>query len=155
MTEEQPRGQPGQGQAQQQGRARRNWLKIADISLLVAGLASAGLSLRGSPTEGYLNAPYSLWSKAKKGYMIERVICDVPNAVINLDYKLVTDKLPNFDRMGRDMRNFATNAYELWPKNADTLASPFTSYIAMIASYLPFGILRKFTTKPLRRLLRR
>jgi len=148
--------QENQGQRQPEQRRERKGglLRTIDITLFSAGLLSACLSLRGTPTEGYLSAPDSFWSKVKKGYLIERVLYDIPSAIVSLDPTIVTNKLPNINNMGGEIRNVTTNAYDLWPPNADTFASPLTSYLAMYASYLPFKILRKYIVKPLRGLKR-
>lgn len=131
------------------GRSRRPWIITADIALLVIGLSSAGLSLRGTPAESIFDAPNSLLQKTKKGYLVERMIIDVPRAIINLEPKIATKKLPDFSSSGKDMKNLGRNAYELLPSNADTIFNPLTSYLAMFLSYLPFRLLRKYVTRPI------
>jgi len=145
---------PNQGQEQHQAqpeRRRRPWIVTADLSLLVAGLLSASLSLRGTPTYGYLDVLSSSWSKVKKGYVIERVIWDVPNAIAGLDYKRVTKKIPRPKTIAKEMGNVVKNGSEaLWMFfGTDSPLSPITTYLAMWASYKPFGLLRRYVTRPI------
>ena len=160
MANEQAQNQP-QRQPQKE-KPRRSWPRRVERGLAICGLVSALLSLRGEPTRdiewGVLSTygsiksvGESLITKAKKGYLIERMLLDIPKAVVQFDPSVVTDKLP-IGRMGEEMSNAEVNAWEAWPPNADSWASPLTTYAAMYLSYLPWGLTRKYIVRNIRRI---